>query len=315
MGSNNSNMTNVQQNFMNNILQDNQENCISTVNNSTNNNVVILNGSKVDGNFTGASLTVSTDATCLITSSMNNTVTDILSATATQTTTTENDMFGDFSYNSDYNTFNVEQSVVNNIAQINQMLCSASAVTSQNDNFFYITNTVVEGNFIGVTTQANASASCNMSNVMVNSTYNQTQSTSNQTGTIKGMFVAIAGSIAGIIMMVVVVIIIGGIGYLGYETYSKTKAGTVATTSMPQFPGFPPSVQGPMQYPGANYPGTQSQYPGANYPQIEPPQYPGPNNPEQQYSPASNFANKAYDMYGSLRNQAGNFNPEFEEEE
>jgi len=55
MGSVLTNIGSEQQEFMNNVLSENQQSCISTVNSSANNNVVIVNGANIDGNFTGVS--------------------------------------------------------------------------------------------------------------------------------------------------------------------------------------------------------------------------------------------------------------------
>lgn len=229
MASATTNIASIQQSFMNNITQQDQQNCIATVSDSTNNNVVIVNGANIGGNFTGVSSTAKTDATCLMVSNMEDSISNILSATLQQTNTTETDWFNGFQFTADTNVFDISQSVTNNISQINEATCAANTVTSTNDNYVYVTNSKIGGDFIGVTSSANASASCSMTNTMKNTTYNQAQASAKQNNTIKGMFVAMVGAFAAIIGIIVIGVIIlfavGAIGYVGYGAVSSRKYG------------------------------------------------------------------------------------------
>lgn len=229
MASGTTNIANIQQSFMNNITQQDQQNCIATVNNSANNNVVIVNGTNIKGNFTGVASTTNTDATCLMVSNMEDSISNILSATLQQTNTTETDWFNGFQFTADTNTFDITQSVTNNISQINEATCAANTVTSVNNNYVYVTNSTVGGYFIGVTDTANASASCSMTNTMKNTTYNQAQASATQSNTVKGMFVAMVGAFAAIIGIIVIGVIIlfavGATGYVGYGAVSGRRSG------------------------------------------------------------------------------------------
>lgn len=224
MGSNTSNIGEIQQKFMNNITQEDQQNCIATVQSTTNDNVVIVQGATIDGNFTGVSSTVNTDATCLMVSNMEDTVRNMLSATLQQTNEVASDMAGDFSWQNAENKFDINQSVVNNISQINEATCAANTTSSTDNNYVYVSNSKVRGDFIGVSNKANATANCSMTNSMKNTTYNQAQASATQSNTVLGMFVAIAAVIAGVIGVIVFGVIIlfavGAIGYVGYKGYS-----------------------------------------------------------------------------------------------
>lgn len=216
------NTSDIQENFINNILQQSQQNCIATVVNEANNNVVIVNGTNIGGDFTGVSTTTSTDATCLMVSSMEDSVSSILSAIVQQTNKSQTDWFNGFQIKDSNNTFDVVQSVVNNILQINETTCAASTITSASNNYVYVTNANVGGNFIGVTDKADASASCTMTNTMKNTTYNQAQASATQTNIDLGMFSGFLGIIAAIIGVVIVgVIILFGAGIVGYFGYKK----------------------------------------------------------------------------------------------
>lgn len=214
----------IRQNFMNNISQVDQQECIATVTDTANNNVVIVNGANIAGNFTGVSSTTSTDATCLMVSTMDTSVSNILSASLQQTNSTETDMFGDFSFSTSDNKFNITQSVTNNISQINEALCAANTVTSTDNNYVYVTNSRIGGDFVGVANTANASADCSMSNTMKVVTYNQAQASASQSNTTEGIFGAIVAAFAAIIGLIIVGVIVlfatGAIGYVGYSAYT-----------------------------------------------------------------------------------------------
>lgn len=228
MGSSSTNIANIQQSFMNNITQQSQQYCTATSNPTANNNVVIVNGANIKGNFTGVSETTTTDASCLIVSNMEDSVSDILSATITQTNETETDWFNGFQFTADTNSFNLTQSVTNNISQLNQTTCSANSSSSTNNNYVYVTNATVGGDFVGVTNTSSAAATCSMTNMMKNTTYNQAQGNGSQSNTVKGMFVAMVASFAAIVGLIVIAVIIlfavGALGFVGYEASGSHKS-------------------------------------------------------------------------------------------
>jgi len=237
MASTTSNTADIQQSFMNNITQQDQQNCLATTDNTANNNVVIVNGVNIGGDFTGVSLTTSTDASCLMVSNMEDSVSNILSASLSQTNKSETDMFNGFQITDDSNSFNITQSVTNNITQINQATCSANTTVSASNNYVYVTNTSVGGNFVGVTSDASSSANCSMTNIMKNTTYNQAQASASQSNTVEGMFAALVAAFVAVIGLIVFAVIImfatGSIGYIGYSK-SKTQtpeSGQASTSS------------------------------------------------------------------------------------
>ena len=228
MGTATTNIASIQQDFMNNITQQSQQSCLAVSTPSSNNNVVIVNGANIGGSFTGVSQTTTTDASCLIVSNMQNSISNILSATVNQTNTAETDWFNGFQFTADTNQFDLSQSVVNNISQINQTTCSANNSQSSNNNYVYLSNVNVGGDFVGVSTSSNASASCSMTNIMKNNTYNQAQANTTQSNTVKGMFVAMLASFAAIVGIIVVGVIIlfavGALGFVGYESSGSHKS-------------------------------------------------------------------------------------------
>lgn len=222
MASSTSNTADIQQSFMNNVLQQNQQNCQAQATDNANNNVTIIIGSTVGGNFTANAVAAQTDATCLMVSNMEDSISNILSATIQQTNTSETDWFNGFQFSDDTNTFDVNQSVTNNINQINEATCQANSTVSASNNYTYIAQSKIGGNYIGVSSKADASANCNITNSMKNTTYNQAQASGTQSNTIKGMFVAIAGIIAFFIGILIIGVVIlyssGAINHVGYST-------------------------------------------------------------------------------------------------
>lgn len=204
-----SNTSNIKQDYMNNIVQTNQQSCQSKSVTVANDNIIIVEGAKIKGNFTGVSLGTSTDATCLMTSTMENNVKSILSAVQKQENQANTDLFNDgVLVNKESNTFNLDQTVVNNISQINQTICDAQNIQSTDANYIYLANSSVGGNFIGVSSNSSSKANCSMTNMMKNVVYNQQQASAAQGNKIVGMFAGILGSVVLIIGLIVLILIV-----------------------------------------------------------------------------------------------------------
>lgn len=219
-----SNVADIQQQFMNNITQVSQQSCIATVTNQANNNVVIVNGTNIGGDFTGVSTTVSTDATCMMVSTLEDSVNSILQAILQQQNKSSTDWFNGFQITDDTNNFNINQSVVNNILQINESLCSANTTNSVSNNYVYVTNTTIGGNFVGVTDKADASANCTMTNTMKNVTYNQVQASASQSNIVQGIFGAILAAVFAVIAVITIgVIMLFALSYFGFFGGKKTQ--------------------------------------------------------------------------------------------
>lgn len=222
-----SNSARFQQTFINNVTQNNQQNCTAVQDNNISGNVVIVSGSVVDGSVVGVNaVQIETDASCLMVSSMDQSVTDILTAISQQTNSTDTDIFGDFEITDSSNTFNVKQTVVNNINQINESSCSASLIQNITGNYTYVANSEVQGDVYGVNLNgSDANANCSMSNYMKAATYNQAQASSSQSNSTIGMFSLLIGVIGVIlIIMIIGIIIVFSISSNKYLEYQKIKS-------------------------------------------------------------------------------------------
>lgn len=220
------NLSDIQQNVITNLTQQNSTSCVNTVSATTNNNVLLIEGSTIGGDVIGARQTVSTDVSCVITANMDAQIRSILSATLNQTNKTNNDLFGGFNWSKNTNIFNMRQSIANNIAQINSAVCSSNTLASAQNNFVYIRNANVRGNVVGVEQKVNAKSGCTINNVMKMVSYNQQQADSNQGNTAIGMFAGLFSGIISIITIliigVVIVFALGAVGYIGYSVFGKS---------------------------------------------------------------------------------------------
>lgn len=202
------------QDFYNNIFQQNQQICKAKTNVEVSGNVVVVNGSRVNGDVIGVNVNgVTTDANCIMQSAMQNNITDVLKSIANQTNTSSTSWFD--AWRVGINVDNLRQTVHNNISQVSQQLCDATTSTTADDNYLYVGSTSVGGNIIGVDiTNTNTNANCTMVNTMKNVVYNQAQSQVTQSNTQLSMFLIIGIVVViviGIIILVIVFLLISGI--------------------------------------------------------------------------------------------------------
>lgn len=226
----------VQQKFLTNVMQTNQQNCASSTSTSQSGNVTIITGTTILGDFFGQSATITTDSTCLISSSMSDSVTDLLSAVANQSLTAASGLFSIFNANGQFNVNTAKQDTTNNISQLNEATCTSSTVTNQNGNYQYISNSFFGGNYVGQTTTSNTGASCSMTNYMKAVTYNQAQASGTQAGTTTSLFTYIAIAIAIVVGIVVLMIV--------FALFKGARAQAVTQ--------FPPGEIGPAPNGGGN---------------------------------------------------------------
>ena len=213
---------------MNNIVENDQQSCKSTATSIADNNVIIVNGAKIKGNFTGVQVGTATDATCLMTSTMSNNITSIVTAIQQQANRANTDLFNDGNLvNDENNTFNLDQTITNNISQINQTLCDASNITQSSNNYVYVANTSVGGNFVGVASNSSSKANCSMTNMMKNVVYNRQQADVTQSNRITGMFAGILGAVVLIVGLIVIILIvlcsISAISAGGHRTHKEER--------------------------------------------------------------------------------------------
>jgi len=217
MGSNNSNSADIQQKFMTNILQENTEKCVNTVKDQTNGNTVIVTGSTVGGDFTGVQATTNTDFSCVLTSGMDANARNMLSSQIQQKNKTTTSLFGDFSFTNQNNSFDSLQQVTNNISLLSNSVCESNTAQSTNNNYVYVSDSKVNGNFVGVVSTTNAKADCTLNNAMKAATFQHAQASANQGNSLKPMFAAILTGLFVVMGLgIVLVIIVHGTGTMSH---------------------------------------------------------------------------------------------------
>lgn len=206
MGSHQSNFQREYQEIMNNLTIKSKEMCTLTTKSEASNNVVIVDHSKIKGDFNATTLVAETDGSCVLVSSTSAVAKGILEQIANQADKSATDLFGDFSFNSNANVSDVTQSMVNNLTNIFEGTCSSSQITSTNNNFVYVTGTTIGKNFNGITNKTDNRLTCTISNVAKLAAYNQGRSKITQTASIKGFA-------ATLIMGIVIIIVVVWLGY------------------------------------------------------------------------------------------------------
>lgn len=202
-----------QQDFLTKITNDNTQTCTTSVVTIQDDNIVMVSGDTIGGNLyvignTGTQISSS----CAITSTMDTNVSNIMSSIAEQVNSSDSSVFGSglFSGGKDQdNTVNVKQNIANIISNVNNELCNTSIMTSQENNFVYVTNTTVGGDLYGIVNSGETvSSSCNMNNYMKTTTYNQAQSSSSQSLKFKSFMGELVGALALIAVIIIILLIV-----------------------------------------------------------------------------------------------------------
>jgi hypothetical protein len=221
----NTNSISSRQNIKNDVLQISQQSCIANIETTFANNYIIGNNLTVGGDFNLFTQNISTDASCLMASSMSTTIDNLLEASLNQASTTESSLFSslDPGINNDVD---LEQNISNKLSQINQSICQANVISVTTGNFIYLSGDL-GGNVNILSVDTEASSSCIIDNTTNSVIINKESGDSDQDNDRKGAFTALLGIILMIIIFMVVGVIIlfstGALGYIGYKKYKKSK--------------------------------------------------------------------------------------------
>lgn len=200
--------------FLNNVTQVNQQTCQFQQQASNSGQVIVITDSDISNARIGQSIQVSTDASCLIASDMQENIANILKATTVQ------DKVGEYGPLASWGTFetswtlsDIKQNVTNNIYQICQATCSSSNITSNDNQYIYLKGDDASGAFIGQSIDSNANSSCSMNNYMKFSLYNLTALLAASKVSHEGAFGAL-GAIILIIGGLIVLMVVGLVVFL-----------------------------------------------------------------------------------------------------
>jgi hypothetical protein len=264
--------TNIQE-VTNNITQINQSSCTATVQNESGGNFIILDGVRVAGDVYGSITRIKTNASCIMSSSNEANIDNLLESLADQGKTTENSGFSLDAVaiidklKSQNNSIDIRQYITNNITQMNINTCSSNIINTESPNYTYIRGGSVGGSVIGSDTTAESSSSCTITNNSKLIIYNDILSDGDQSNDLKGFFTTLVIGFVVIIGIVIFgVIILFSTGAIGHVGYKKNK-NQAPLTNQP----YPPQPYPPQPYPPQPYP--PQPYPPQPYPpQPYPPQ-------------------------------------------
>lgn len=175
-------------------------------------NTLIITGRTKNINI-NAKCTANTS--CTMTNQVQSTVTNMIDNSVSQQTKAVTDFFNDFMSNHIDQKIDITSILTNNLTQITQNTCQASASTQANQNFIYVGSTGTTGN-VNISADSDVHASCTMNNLAKAQTQNTVTNRTNQFSKTLGMIAVIFVAILGILLIGgLVLILLMATGVLG----------------------------------------------------------------------------------------------------
>ena len=203
MGSSQSSTSKQTQTVTNNIIQESSQTCSNTVSNTITNTDIIIKNSTT-GNIDLNQTASISDIGCVMKSTLDTNVSNILDSMTQQTSTAPSGLA--FSWNNISENSNIAQLIENSITQIQTSACNTTATNDITDTFIYVENSTT-GN-IGLSQNASISNSqCNIENLATAVVANDATASTTQKSTITSMgtMIIIAIIICAIIAAVVMI--------------------------------------------------------------------------------------------------------------
>ena|SRR3990167_6534799 len=253
MGGSTSNSANIAQNDFDLIYTSYVSGCSSVCETTTSGDVVIIDDAHIGGTVNAINQTCSANSSCIMANMLTSNLTNIISSIADSSVTSQSDLFGDFAYNKDTNSININSAMNNYVTQITQSMCSSEVVMNNTNNLVMLGNgSTVQGDFNAINIgSTGANSSCTMTNVSKIIQYNNLTANSKQKSTSVGMFgmifaVLVIGAVI-IAIIAAIVISFGGLaavmGGLKHQATTSQKA-TTPPTGAPT-PGSSPTGSPP----------------------------------------------------------------------
>ena len=215
----------------NSILQVSNESCLSQCTADTSGNTIIVSGVKAkDFNFNSV---CQSSASCVMNSSLDTSVQNIMKAMADQTAVTQLGLLN-FNMSNTSNSVNIEQDITNQITQVMNSTCQSTSTSINDNNIFIFKNSSLD-NF-GIGASGTASSNCVMTNTARAVAFNEQTASSSQSAKRESVLAMI------VIAIVIGIIAIGGLVVIflmspsGQKTVDKmsgktpTPAAPTATT-------------------------------------------------------------------------------------
>jgi hypothetical protein len=209
---------------VNNVLQSVSNTCSISCQSSINDITIVVSGSTV-GNITIADTCAITGSKCLIATSLDVNITNILTAIFEQKSVTGRsllDCLGDRNINQN---INIEQSVVNNITQLIQNTCNLSSSSSISGVTFIAKNGASVGNFSIVAASSISQSDCSLQNIAQTVLTNKLLAKGKQSS-YDGIAAILALLAEGIFAMIIIIVLIATVATVG-----KTAMGGISKTA------------------------------------------------------------------------------------
>ncbi len=185
-----------------------QNKCKSTVTQSASDNVVVIDGATVDGNVTAIRSVVHTDASCMMTSAMEDHVDALMTNNLKDKTYAANDIMNGLAFDETVTVTNVRQRYSNATNNTIDNLCGSSSIQQTNGNLVYVRNSTIKGDFVGIDNSSSSSATCSMANMARMKSYSNMHSDVAVSSTFKGMaatlviaVIVVAAAVVGVTVL------------------------------------------------------------------------------------------------------------------
>lgn len=211
-------------NQTNQILQSSSESCLGQCTANQSGNEVIISGSKI-GNL-NFNQQCPASASCIMNSTLDTNVSDIMSAMADQEAVTQLGLLN-MNFSNTSNNLDIQESITNQITQIMQSTCQATSDVNQYDNMIVLKNSTAGD--ISISNSGSATANCTMTNTARAVVFNQQTAKSSQKAKRESVLAMI------VIAIVIGIIAIGGLVVIflmspsGQQAVSKAAGSTPAT--------------------------------------------------------------------------------------
>ena len=214
MGGVQTNLTNISQGVMTDILNQSAATCSASCSQNQSGNVIIIDGGSVGGDV-GFSQNCKVTAACTMTQSLDSQVSSIISAVSDQSNTALTGFMGDLSFNAATNSANIQSQIKNYITNITESTCNSTAVMNQSNNLIYASNSNIKG-FVGFQIGGNGQpvtveSSCTMSNLSKITVYNEEQATSKQSNVSISSLALIGLALVLFIFMIIIIVVMGAV--------------------------------------------------------------------------------------------------------
>lgn len=220
------NSTRIRERVQNNFFSNTDNRCFSQVNEDITGNTLNLTGNFNDIDVFSISGEQSTS--CTINQQITQSVTNILQAQAQQQAKTTTDIFNDgVLFSSAVNSTDLQQSITNNITNINANTCNSTITNSISNNTMSLAGSSNQLRAFNIDTDPNAT--CAINNLVSQEGFNSQQGSTDQDAENIGLFASVITAIVVVIVVgIVLIVLVFTGGRLASAFFSSSGSGAGA---------------------------------------------------------------------------------------